>query len=181
MLINSYYSYAIAAAPPVLIALISLLLLLLLFLRNEFILLLKEPSMNENDLKKNIFFTIRCAGSSVLVQTKRINSLTPRNGLRTGSSSPSSAEYSNANVDAAWTAASASTSHLALLTDAAAANNVENIGKNATIAISADNDANVPVALNVSKNGNSTIAAVAAAHNPDNADVNGNIAADRAP
>jgi hypothetical protein len=68
-----------------------------------------------------------------------------------------------------------------LLTDAAAANNVENIGKKETITISDDKLRKVPVWLNVSKNGNSTIAAVAAAHNPLKADVKGSIAADRAP
>lgn len=135
--------------------------------------------------KKNNLRIARCPCSNVLVQTNRINSDTPRNGRKRGSLLPSPpaklSSYSNANVDAACTAASASTSHRALLTDAAAANNVENIGKKETITISDDKLRKVPVWLNVSKNGNSTIAAVAAAHNPLKADVKGSIAADRAP
>jgi uncharacterized protein YdbL (DUF1318 family) len=106
--------------------------------------------------------------------------MTPRNGRRIGSSS-SSALYSKASVDAACTAASAWTSHLALETDAAAANKAEKAGKKETIAISAERPANVPAADKESKNGSSTMAAVAAAHKPERAEVNGRIAADREP
>ena len=84
-------------------------------------------------------------------------------------------------MEAAWTAASAWTSHRAFETDAAAANRDEKAGKKATTAISPVKLAKVPVADRDSKKGNSTIAAVAAAHNPLKADVNGRIAEDRAP
>ena len=59
----------------------------------------------------------------------RTSSATPLKGRSTGSFSSS---YSKANVAAAWIAASASTSHLALLTDATAAKREDNDGNNAT-------------------------------------------------
>lgn len=84
-------------------------------------------------------------------------------------------------VDAACMAASASTSHRAFDTDAAAANKADNAGKIVMVMISSM----VPVVpnrpVNDSTNGNSTTAAVAAAHKLDSADVNGSIAADRDP
>ena len=79
---------------------------------------------------------------------------------------------------AACVAASACTSHLAFETEAAAAKREEKAGKKPTTAISLERPPSVPAADRVSRNGSSTIAAVAAAHNPDKADVNGKMAAD---
>jgi hypothetical protein len=110
----------------------------------------------------------------------RISSRTACKGRMIGSLSSASL-YGNAIVDAACMAASASTSHRALDTDAAAANNADRAGNIVMVTISNI----VPVVpnrpVNDSTNGNSTTAAVAAAHKLDNAEVNGNIAADRAP
>ena len=83
-------------------------------------------------------------------------------------------------VDAACMAASASTSHRALDTEAAAANRAEKAGK----AVTARASKNTPIGPDSAKTsikGSSTMAAVAAAHTPDKADVKGRIAADRAP
>ena len=84
-------------------------------------------------------------------------------------------------VDAACSAASASTSHRALDTLAAAANNAARVGKVVTVIISRNVEDAVPAAASVSRNGSSTIAAVAAAHREASADVKGNIAALLAP
>mmetsp|Transcript_3200 Transcript_3200/g.3722 ORF Transcript_3200/g.3722 Transcript_3200/m.3722 type:complete len:173 (-) Transcript_3200:336-854(-) len=107
------------------------------------------------------------------------SSATPLKGRKIGSFSSSS--YSNANVAAACIAASASTSHLALLTDAAAAKSDEREGKNETSKTLDMAPVAPPILLTCSNHGNSTIAAVAAAQRELSALVNGKIAALRAP
>ena len=114
-----------------------------------------------------------------LVTARRTNSFTARKGLSTGSfPSPFMPSYSNASVLAACAAASASTSHRALLTAAAAAKADERIGK-------ADTSATSPAvpyrAEMVSRKGSSTVAAVAAAQKAERAEVKGRMAEFLAP
>ena len=86
--------------------------------------------------------------------------------------------YSNARVLAACAAASASTSHRALLTAAAAANADERMGKADTNATSPM----VPYKVEmVSRKGSSTVVAVAAAQSADRAEVKGRMAEFHAP
>mmetsp|Transcript_15547 Transcript_15547/g.29321 ORF Transcript_15547/g.29321 Transcript_15547/m.29321 type:complete len:80 (-) Transcript_15547:5318-5557(-) len=78
-------------------------------------------------------------------------------------------------------AASASTSHRALDTDAAAAKRLDSAGKNTNNETEETVPRIPPKDPRYSNHGNSTMAAVAAAHSELSALVNGNIAALRAP
>jgi hypothetical protein len=115
-----------------------------------------------------------------LLAVNRMSSKTPRNGRKIGSFSGADPSlYSRANVEAACVAATASTSHRALLMEAAAAKRADKVGKDDTINVSARRPP-IPAPARDSK-GNSTMAAVAAAQRPLKAEVNGRIAAERAP
>ena len=126
-------------------------------------------NLSTNPIRLNIR---RIGLATEFCRDKRISCLTAWFGCIMGLFVPFS--YSIASVDAASMAASASNSHRALDTDAAPANNAASAGKTLTpttcpTTVIADVDA--------SKNGNSTTAAVVAAHKADRAEVKGKIAA----
>ena len=92
---------------------------------------------NPNSALRNGRITFERKLLQLLLTASRTNSLTALNGFSTGSSSPPSMpSYSKASVLAACAAASASTSHRALLTAAAAANADERMGNVDTMATS---------------------------------------------